>query len=178
MLTKQCKLTHGLRGLCRCETTQSSVRAYWTLYGMLTSQNHTALGARDYLSWLLSLPYIASTNSGLFRKWSVMIKNLQGKGREIWLLQTIKRTHPYPIYKLTSYKRKAFHLIQRFTIIFLKYLLLCIWFCLYVHMYVVCMCTTCMPNHRSQKRVTDPLELELQTAVSSVWVRGLNAGPV
>ena len=45
-----------------------------TLYGMLNSQNHT--GFWGYLSWLLILAYMALTNSGLFRKWSVIIKNL------------------------------------------------------------------------------------------------------
>jgi hypothetical protein len=38
---------------------------------------------------------------------------------------------------------------------------------MYIYMYVVCICATCMPNHRSQKKVTDPLKLELQTAVSN-----------
>lgn len=41
------------------------------------------------------------------------------------------------------------------------------------------MCTTCMPNHRSQKRVTDPLKLELQTVESHLmWVLESNSVPL
>lgn len=35
----------------------------------------------------------------------------------------------------------------------------------------VCLCTTCMPGAcEDQKRVPDPLELELQMFVSTLWV--------
>ena len=36
----------------------------------------------------------------------------------------------------------------------------------------VLMCTTCMPSvHGGQKRVSDLLELELQTVVSNKWIQ-------
>lgn len=43
-------------------------------------------------------------------------------------------------------------------------IILCVWvFCLYA-----CLCTMCMLGaHRGQKRILDPLELELQTVLSS-----------
>lgn len=35
----------------------------------------------------------------------------------------------------------------------------------------VCLCTTCMPGAcEDQKRMPDPLELELQMFVSTLWV--------
>lgn len=53
-----------------------------------------------YLSWLLILAYMAFTNSGLFRKWSVIIKNLREKGeRSLVTRNIVKQTWPYQLYR-------------------------------------------------------------------------------
>lgn len=38
----------------------------------------------------------------------------------------------------------------------------------------VCLCTICMPSaHKGQKRLSNPLELEYQIAVTPMWVLGM-----
>lgn len=52
---------------------------------------------------MLILAYMALTNSGLFRKWSVIIKNLRKKGRKGSVTRnTVTQTWSYLLYRRVS----------------------------------------------------------------------------